>query len=210
MVGGRGVRLGRGFDRPRRRAVPRPRPAGRAPAGDARAPGAHRQHRPSSTWLEELVPELLRRERATHFDPARERVVGVTRLWYQDLLVREDASQPVDACRGRRASGRARSGTRASSLFRDDPAAATWLARYAFVKQAVPELDWPEIGESAFAELLGTDSARVGSKLEEVRQADKVAYLESRLAHPAQSRELAQSAPPSLQVPSGRQVKPAL
>ncbi len=56
------------------------------------------------------MPELLRRERATVFDFARERVVGVTRLWYQDLLLREDASQTVDPARclshpGRRPAG---------------------------------------------------------------------------------------------------------
>ena len=47
-------------------------------------------------WLEELMPELLRRERATCFDADRQRVVGVVRLFFQDLLVREDASQAVD------------------------------------------------------------------------------------------------------------------
>jgi len=155
-------------------------------------------------WLEELVPELLRRERTTCFDPARERVVGVTRLWYQDLLVREDASQAVDPAEASTALAAALR-ERAGSLFRDDPAATAWLARYAFLKQAIPELDWPEIGESAFVELLGL-ICQGRSGVDEVRQADKVPYLES-LCNPSQTRELAQSAPQKLQVPSGRSVR---
>ena len=91
------------------------------------------------------------------------------------------------------------------SIFTEDPAAASWLARYAFVTGALPELDWPEIGEAAFAELLEL-ICQGRTKLEEVRRADKVAYLESRLT-PALSRELAQGAPLSLEVPSGRQIK---
>ena len=71
------------------------------------------------------------------------------------------------------------------------------------VKQALPELDWPEIGESTFVALL--DQLCQGrTRVEEVRQADKIASLES-FYNAAQKRELAQSAPLSLQVPSGRQ-----
>jgi len=156
------------------------------------------------SWLEELVPQLLRRERTTYFDPARERVVGVTRLWYQDLLLREDASQAVDPAEAGTALAAALR-DQAGLLFRDDPAAATWLARYALLKRAVPELDWPEIGENILVELLGR-LCQGRSRIEEVRRADKVSCLES-LCNPTQLRELAQSAPQTLQVPSGRKVR---
>ena len=130
-------------------------------------------------WLEELMPDLLRRERAMEFDPARERVVGVSRLWYQDLLLREDANQPVDPAEASGVLAEALR-PRASDIFTEDPAAAIWLARYAFVTGALPELDWPEIGEAAFVELLEL-ICQGRTKLEEVRRADKVAYLQSRL-----------------------------
>lgn len=155
-------------------------------------------------WLEELTPELLRRERATVYDPARERVVGVSRLWYLDLLLREDANQPVDPSKVSAVLAEALR-PRAEAIFREDPAAASWLARYAFVKAALPELDWPEIGEPAFTEMLET-ICQGHVKLEEIRRVDKISYLESRLSQ-ALSRELFQGAPVSLQLPGGRQVK---
>ncbi|MGA2701111.1 MAG: ATP-dependent helicase HrpB [Isosphaeraceae bacterium] len=203
MVGGRGVRLGRGSivrDSELFLALD-PREERRQGTLELQVSLASIVEFP---WLEELVPQLLRRERKTYFDPARERVVGVTRLWYQDLLVREDAGQAVDPAEASAALATALR-DRAGALFRDDPAAATWLARHAFVKQAVPELNWPEIGESDFAALVG-QLCQGRTCAEEVRQADKVSYLES-LYNTAQRRELAQSAPPSLQVPSGRHVR---
>ena len=124
-------------------------------------------------WLEELVPELLRRERATVFDPGRQRVVGVTRLWYQDLLLREDASQTVDPGVAS-ATLAAALREQAALLFREDPAAATWLARFEFLSQAVPELEWPEIGESAFASML-EQLCQGRTRVDEIRQADKIA-----------------------------------
>ena len=203
MVGGRGVRLGRDSivrDSELFLALD-PREERRQGTLELQVSIASIVELP---WLEELVPQLLRRERTTFFDPARERVVVVTRLWYQDLLVREDASQAVDPAEASAALATALR-ERAGSLFRDDPAASNWLARHAFVKQAVPELDWPEIGESAFAALLG-QLCQGRTRALEVRQADKVAYLEG-LYNPAQRRELAQCAPLTLQVPSGRQVR---
>lgn len=155
-------------------------------------------------WLEELVPELLRRERSTYYDPDRERVVAASRLWYQDLLLREDATQVVVAAEASTALAAALL-PRAASIFRDDPATATWLARYAFVKQAVPELEWPDLDEQVFAELLAS-ICEGRSRAEEVQQADKLSYLQSRLS-PIHRRELAQSAPHALQVPSGREVR---
>jgi ATP-dependent helicase HrpB len=155
-------------------------------------------------WLEELVPELLRQERATCFDADREKVIGLTRLWYQDLLIREDAGQSVDPALASACLAAALA-PRAESLFRDDPAAATWLARYSFVKQAIPELQWPEIGDEEFVGLL-KQICQGRTSAQEVLSADKVPFLENQL-NGAQRRELAASAPLMLQVPSGRQVR---
>ena len=155
-------------------------------------------------WLEELMPELLRRERTTCFDPDRQRVVGVSRLYYQDLLVREDASQSIDPVAASACLANALA-QQASAIFRDDPAAASWLARYGLVRQSVPELDWPELGEPELAELLPL-LCQGRTRVQEVREAAKIPYLESRLT-PAQRRELAASAPLVLRVPSGREIR---
>ncbi len=203
MVGGRGVRLGRDSivrDGELFLALD-PREERRQGTLELQVSIASSVELP---WLEELVPELLRRERTTVFDPARERVVGVSRLWYQDLLLREDSSQTVD---GELASATLAAALRdqAGSLFRDDPAALTWLARLEFLKQAIPELDWPEIGENTFGLLL-EQLCKGRTRVDEVRQADKLTCLEN-LCNAAQKRELAQSAPLSVQLPSGRQVR---
>ncbi|MGC8640388.1 MAG: ATP-dependent helicase C-terminal domain-containing protein, partial [Isosphaeraceae bacterium] len=155
-------------------------------------------------WLEELMPELLRRERATCFDPVRERVGGVSRLYYQDLLVREDASQSVDPAAASACLAQALTG-QASAIFLDDPAAASWLARYGFVRQFVPELEWPELGDAELADLLPL-LCQGRTRAQEVREAAKLPYLESRL-NSAQRRELAASAPLMLMVPSGREIR---
>jgi ATP-dependent helicase HrpB len=156
------------------------------------------------SWLEELLPQLLRHERTTFFDQDRQRVVGVTRLWFQDLLIREEAGQTMDPVVAS-ATLAAALRDRAGLLFRDDPAASTWLARHEFVKRAVSELDWPEIGQSQFEDLL-EQLCQGRTSTVEVRQADKVACLEG-LYNPAQKRELARCAPLSLQLPNGRQVR---
>jgi ATP-dependent helicase HrpB len=41
-------------------------------------------------WLEELFPHSIRRESGAEFDSQRQRVVGFNRIWYLDLLLRED------------------------------------------------------------------------------------------------------------------------
>jgi ATP-dependent helicase HrpB len=156
------------------------------------------------SWLEELSPGLVRREQVTEYDESRHRVVGCMRLYYQDLLLREDVAALADPVATSAVLATALR-PRASALFMDDPAASVWLARYAFVKQAIPELNWPEIDEGTLAELLAL-LCQGRTRLEEVQQADKISCLESRL-DPALSRELCQSAPLELQVPSGRRVR---
>ena len=57
-------------------------------------------------WLEELAPQSFRRVRRTQYDADRERVVAVNQLWYEDLLLREDAAPPADARKRRRPCSR--------------------------------------------------------------------------------------------------------
>ncbi|WP_165070329.1 ATP-dependent helicase HrpB [Paludisphaera rhizosphaerae] len=155
-------------------------------------------------WLEELEPQSIRRERSVEYDPSRERVAAMNRLWYEDILIREDPAKPPDAREASVALFEALR-PRAGEVFREDPAAASWLARYEFVRQAVPELEWPEFTDEALAgplEML----CHCKTRTDEVRKAPKAVYLEGLLT-PAQSRELDACAPTSITIPSGRHVR---
>jgi len=155
-------------------------------------------------WLEELVPQSIRRARLTRYDADRERVVSVNQLWYEDLLLREDPAPPADAREASSALFEALR-PRAGSIFHEDAAAAAWLARYEFVRLAVPDLEWPAITDEALAEQLEF-LCHGKTRASEVRETAKIPYLEGMLA-PAQVRELDQSAPEFLTIPSGRRVR---
>ena len=130
-------------------------------------------------WLEELFPQHLRCDRALVYDESRRRVVGSVRHFYQDLLLREDASASVDrtlagpvlACALR---------PEAATIFQENAPAALWLARYAFLRRALPELEWPDYGPSVLGELLDLICQGKTAR-EEVENAHFVALLESRL-----------------------------
>jgi len=202
MVGGRGVRL-----HPSSRVRDREFFVALDPREERRQGKLELHVRLASAihpeWLEEEFPEALHREVGPVFDPVRSRVVGRTRLWYHDLLLREDQSGQVEAAEASRLLAEALR-DQAVALFHDDSAAVSWLARYEFVRSSLPELGWPELGEPEFQQLLPRlcEGCR---EVAQVRQAAKVPLLEDLLA-PAQRRELNQSAPAALRIPSGRLV----
>ena len=131
-------------------------------------------------------------------------VVAAARLWYQDLSIREDANQPVQIEEASKVLFEAIREC-AEPLFLEDAAASPWPARYAFVKGAIPEMEWPEMGREPFEELIEA-ICQGKSKLEDVRLADLVGYLESRLT-PTLLSVLRKGSPAAITVPSGRQVK---
>jgi len=155
-------------------------------------------------WLEELFPDQLRRERLTRYDESRRRVISTTRLWYHDLLLREDVNPSASADDAGPVLAEALR-SQAPELFRGNPQAALWLARLDFVRQSLPELNWPDFTDHVLAELLGS-ICQGKSALDQVEQADFIPFLQSRLT-PGQTRELHESAPQSLAIPSGRQVR---
>ena len=71
--------------------------------------------------------------------------------------------------------------------------------------RAVPELDWPAFDAHDLSDIL-PDLCQGLTRLQEVRQADKVRLLEARLT-PVQRQELRQSAPIAIRVPSGREIR---
>jgi ATP-dependent helicase HrpB len=154
-------------------------------------------------WLEELFPAHVRRERLTRYEESRRRVVSSTRLWYHDLLLREDANPAVDPEEAGLVLALALR-SQAPSLFRSNPRAAHWLARLEFLRQALPEWEWPEFNDHVLAELLER-ICQGKSGLDQVERVDFIPFLESRLTF-VQTRELHVSAPQALTVPSGRRL----
>jgi ATP-dependent helicase HrpB len=155
-------------------------------------------------WLEELAPESLRRERVMHFDESRGRVVAVRRLWYHDLLLREDAATSGAAEDAGHVLAQALR-PEAASLIRANPQAAQWLARLEFLRTHLAELNWPDVDDAALASVLDLVCEGKTARTE-VESADVVPYLQARLSH-AQMRELAESAPLALTIPSGRSLR---
>ena len=155
-------------------------------------------------WLGELFPESLRRERGAWFDDARGRVVAVNRLWYRDLLLREDRSGPIDPEAASATLAEALR-PRAAEFFRRDDASARWLARIALLRVAMPEAGWPEFDEPALADLLAVACSGRRS-VEEVERTPFVPMLRGRLTF-AQGRLLDEQAPETLTVPSGQRLR---
>lgn len=203
MVGGRGVRLAPGSvvrdaeyylaldAREERRGGRREAQAFLASAIDPR-------------WLEELHPDSIRREKATVFDAARRKAVGVLRVWYEDLLLREDIRSDLDAAEaGRVLAEELRRGGSNGVLASDR--VAEWLARVDLLRRSVPELGWPAFDEDQVAGIL-EEACRGKTSIGEIERMDLVPYLESRLDR-QQARELREGAPDSIAIPSGRRVR---
>jgi ATP-dependent helicase HrpB len=155
-------------------------------------------------WLEQDFPQLLRRESSMRYDDSRGRVLSTTRLWYCDLLLREDAHPVVDAeAAGLQLAAALR--PQAARFFQDQSRVAAWLARLDFLRRSLPELDWPRFDDQELAGIL-EEVCRGRSSVEEVRRVDLVPFLQARL-DPRQVREFRESAPESLPLPSGRPVR---
>jgi ATP-dependent helicase HrpB len=155
-------------------------------------------------WLEESFPSAVRREQALHYDEDRRRVVCMNRLWYHDLLLREDPLARVDPTLAGEVLASALSG-RAAELLGANARTATWLARWQFVTRALPELGLTAFDDDLLAEVF--TSICIGkTSLAEVEQTDYVSFMQSRLSH-VERRELTESAPESIVVPSGRAVR---
>lgn len=205
MVGGRGVRLDpssvvREADyflaldpREDRRAGAGPREA-RVRIASAVRP----------EWIEEEFPGSLRRERSVRFDADRQRAVGVTSVWYRDLLMSEETHARVDMAEASAALADALR-TRAREFVAGDEAASAWLGRVEFLRRAMPELGWPEFDDEALGEMIA--AACAGRRtLDEVRAVPLVPLLRGRLGH-VLARTLDEQAPEALTVPSGSRIR---
>jgi ATP-dependent helicase HrpB len=155
-------------------------------------------------WLTEMFAGQIRRERAVMYDEERERVVGVARVWYRDLLLREDKDAPVEAGQAAEAL-REVVRRRAGEIFRGDEEASTVLLRVVLLRERMPEQHWPAWDDAELGEILADASAGRKS-LAEVKALPLATVLKSTLAYPL-DRLLEQEAPEALDVPSGSRIR---
>jgi ATP-dependent helicase HrpB len=155
-------------------------------------------------WLQELFPQSVRVEREAVFDPQRQRVLGIRRTWYRDLLLGEDADAAVDAQRAGEVLAEALRG-RAPELFGADESTTQLLARVALLRRAMPDHPWPAFDEAELGDVLA-DAAQGKRSVDEVRRANLGAILRARLQYPL-DRLLEQHAPESIEVPTGNRIR---
>jgi ATP-dependent helicase HrpB len=156
------------------------------------------------SWLEEMFPQQIRREKSVAFDEGRQKVVGVSRVWYRDLLLREDKDVPVDAAQAGQAIADVLR-RRAGEIFRADEAALCVLHRVALLREKMPEHPWPRWEDAELGELLATSGMGVRS-LEDARRLPLASILKSSLPYPL-DRLLEKEAPESIEVPTGNRIR---
>ena len=154
-------------------------------------------------WLIDLFPDAVKTVGAWEYDPARERVVGVRRTLYRDLVLREDLGGGGDPAEASAALADALR-PRAAELFPADAAAGGLMNRVAFLRAHLPDRGFPEFSSSELEDLL-CEAASGGKSLDDVRRrlADAV---RGRLVYPL-DRLLDEHAPESVAVPTGNRIK---
>ena len=154
-------------------------------------------------WLQDLFPEAVRTASGWEYDPARERVIGVRRTLYRDLVLREDLGTGGDPAEASAVLAEALR-PRAFELIQSDEAASALLSRVAFLRGQMPERDFPTF-DSSELEMILYEAASGGKSLDDVRKrlADAV---RGRLIYPL-DRLLDEHAPESVAVPTGNRIK---
>jgi ATP-dependent helicase HrpB len=157
-----------------------------------------------ASWLEELFPQEIHRQRNVVYNPQRDRVVAHGVMLYRDLVLREDQSAAADPDRAAEVLAAAVRPL-ASEIFASDEPAREWLARLDLLREHVPEHPWPGMDPDDLADLLAS-AARGKRGMEELRRMPLVPLLESQLAYPL-DRLFEQHAPQTLAVPSGSRIR---
>jgi ATP-dependent helicase HrpB len=156
------------------------------------------------SWLAEIFPQSIARERTTVFDSQRQRVVGLGIVRYRDLILSEDRDATVDAVSAGQTLAAALC-PRANEICNADESAATFLARVALLRQHMPEHPWPTFDEAQLADLIA-QLCEGKRSVEEIRRANLALALESTLQYPL-DRLLREHAPEAIDVPSGSRIR---
>lgn len=152
-------------------------------------------------WLVTLLAHQVTRETVLSYEEASGRVVSLRRTRFHDLSIRE-SREPGNAVptEAGKVLAEALKG-RAMELIGADEQAARLLHRLAFVRQHVPELEWPHIDEAGLNAML--EEACAGKRSRgEVRMVDGIRAV---LVYPL-DRKLNQYAPEAVTVPTGSSI----
>ncbi len=155
------------------------------------------------SWLSELFPEAVSRDRVVAFDEFRGRAMGVETHRYHDLVLFEGQPQPVGADEASRALGEWLALTTRIHVNRS---ASGWLTRLNFLRAAMPDSGLPEFDEATLSEVVASACSGKTS-LDAVCRVPLVPLLQGMLSF-AQSRFLDSEAPESLSVPTGNRAPP--
>ncbi|MDW8261341.1 MAG: ATP-dependent helicase HrpB [Phycisphaerales bacterium] len=155
-------------------------------------------------WLNASFPQSIRHESAAEFDPSRQRVAGVARIFYHDLLLEEQENVAVDEQTAARVLAEALT-PRASQIIESDPDAAAFLARLDLLRRSVPEHGWPVIDGDFFHGVL-QDACRGKRAVSEIDSAALVNAIRARLPVPLE-RLMDELAPAAIVVPSGSRIR---
>jgi ATP-dependent helicase HrpB len=150
----------------------------------------------------EWLPEAeLTRGVETVFDEATSQVAARRRVRFRDLVIEDAPARLPDAGTVSRALAEAASTRLSGALQLDDPSVTGLLLRLAFLREHMPELALPELGDEALRSLLPRLCANKRS-FAELRRVPLAGELLSLLDH-RQRRALDEHAPERLRVPSG-------
>ncbi len=157
-------------------------------------------------WLEKYFPQAISTVVVAHYDSERQRVVGMLRERYRDLLLREDPNANMDAA----VAGRALAAAlvpQAETLFRADEAAVKLLDRVSLLRQHMPEHPWPKFDAEQLALILSEACANKRSLAEVLAATGGLAQLlHNQLQYPL-NRLLDQYAPETYEVPTGNKIR---
>jgi ATP-dependent helicase HrpB len=155
-------------------------------------------------WIEDAFPEAVHEVQALEFDSDRQRVVAVSRRYYEDLLLCENFHLPVDPGEAGPILAEALKG-RAEAIFRENEGLSRLLERLEFARHAVPERSFPVWTEESTAGFLAAVCEGKRS-MEDVARSPLAAILQARLGYDVM-RELDAIAPEALSVPSGNRIR---
>jgi ATP-dependent helicase HrpB len=155
-------------------------------------------------WIEEAFPEAIRETAETAFDPGAEKVRTFSAVRYRDLPLEDPRERRPDAAEAERALAEA-ARERAADLFAANDEAAAWLSRVRWLRDWMPELGLPALGEEDLRGLAASACAGRTS-LAEVRKADLGGIVQSALTR-EQAAAVGRHAPEEIAIPSGRRVK---
>ncbi len=159
--------------------------------------------RVETSWLEELFPQSIRRERNAVYDPQRDRVAGHGQVFYLDLLLREDKDSAVDPETAGRVLGewvRAH----AREIVAGDKSANHWLNRCALLAKAMPDAGLPQPDQAWLSDALAS-AAEGKHSLADVRRS--LSSIFDGLLTYLQRRLFDTEAPETIKVPTGNHIR---